>query len=140
MADRTDRPTRPTRPRRRIVALAAVVAVAVLPLTAAKCDTGAYGQPGHRAEHRYAQQVFGNDSTEQGCLGQLWDRESGWNADAVNPTSGAYGIPQALPSVHGHPFALGDWRAQIRWGHRYITRRYGDPCSALAHEQAAGWY
>jgi hypothetical protein len=123
---------------RRAAALAIVLALTAT--TAAKCAPGAYGQPGHRKEHRYARQVFGNDPTEQGCLAALWDRESGWDPYATNANSGAYGIPQALPSVHGHPYAAGDWRAQIRWGHRYITRRYGDPCTAWAHEQAAGWY
>ena len=113
--------------------------LAILPLTAAKCDAG-YGAAGRGREHRYALRVFGNSPAEQDCLVQLWDRESGWNADALNSTSGAYGIPQALPSAHGHPYALGDWKAQIRWGQRYITSRYGDPCTALAHEQAAGWY
>ena len=116
----------------------AAVAV-VVALTAAKCDA-AYGAAGHGREHRYALRVFGNSPAEQHCLVRLWDRESGWDPGAVNPDSGAFGIPQALPSVHGHPYALGDWRAQIRWGHRYITRRYGDPCTAWAHEQAAGWY
>jgi hypothetical protein len=123
----------------RLVRVICAVAVVVLALTAAKCDAG-YGAAGRGREHRYALRVFGNSPAEQQCLARLWDRESGWDASAVNPGSGAYGIPQALPSVHGHPYAMGDWRAQIRWGHRYITRRYGDPCSAWAHEQAAGWY
>jgi hypothetical protein len=122
------------------MAAAAALAALTLPVMAAKCDAVGYGAAGHGREHRYAQRVFGNSSAEQQCLDQLWTRESGWNADAVNTTSGAYGIPQALPSVHGHPYSLGDWRRQIRWGHRYILRRYGSPCSAWGHEQAAGWY
>ena len=31
------------------------------------------------------------------CLNKLWNRESGWNHRAYNESSGAYGIPQALP-------------------------------------------
>lgn len=123
----------------RYAAIAAVLAIAAA--APAQCSaTGAQGAPGHRREHHYAKRIFGNDSAEQGCLAQLWDRESGWDPYAVNPGSGAYGIPQALPSVHGHPYALGDWKAQIRWGRRYILRRYGDPCTALAHENENGWY
>jgi hypothetical protein len=49
----------------------------------------------------------------------LWNQESGWNPYAVNPSSGAYGIPQALG--HGHPFNLGDYANQIRWGLGYIA-------------------
>jgi hypothetical protein len=63
---------------------------------------------------------------------------SGWNPYAVNPTSGAYGIPQSLG--HGHPFALGDYANQIRWGFNYIRGRYGNSQNAWAHELSAGWY
>lgn len=71
-------------------------------------------------------------------LVSLWNRESGWNAYAVNPSSGAAGIPQALG--HGHPFNLGDYISQIRWGLAYIFSRYGSPAAAWGHEVAAGWY
>jgi hypothetical protein len=72
------------------------------------------------------------------ALRALWSRESGWDANAVNKTSGAYGIPQSLG--HGHPYALGDARGQIAWGLNYIKGRYGTPAAAEAHEQAFGWY
>lgn len=68
----------------------------------------------------------------------LWNRESGWNANAVNPSSGAYGIPQALGK--GHPFNLGDYANQVRWGIGYIAGRYGSSQAAWAHEVSAGWY
>lgn len=77
-------------------------------------------------------------SSQWPALKALWTRESGWNANAVNPSSGAYGIPQALG--HGHPFNLGDAAAQIAWGLSYIRSRYGSPNAAWAHETAAGWY
>lgn len=73
-----------------------------------------------------------------GALQALWTRESGWNANAVNPSSGAYGIPQSLG--HGHPYNLGDARAQIAWGLDYIRARYGSPGAAWAHETSVGWY
>jgi hypothetical protein len=73
-----------------------------------------------------------------GDLFNLWMRESGWNPYAVNPSSGAYGIPQSLG--HGHPYNLGDSAAQIGWGLDYIAGRYGNPANAWAHEMSAGWY
>lgn len=72
------------------------------------------------------------------ALRSLWTRESNWDANAVNKSSGASGIPQALG--HGNVFRLGDARAQIAWGLKYIAERYGSPAAAWAHEQSAGWY
>jgi len=73
----------------------------------------------------------------------LWQRESGWNNHAQNPTSGAYGIPQALPPSKMGAAAnppLSSATAQIAWGLGYIQERYGDPSAAWAHETSAGWY
>ena len=78
-----------------------------------------------------------------GCLVSLWDRESGWNVYAQNPSSGAYGIPQALPGSKMGT-AGGDWQTnaatQIAWGLGYIADRYGSPCGAWSHSESAGWY
>ena len=76
-------------------------------------------------------------------LDLLWNRESGWDPTAINATSGAYGIPQALPA--GKMISAGaDWRTnpltQIRWGLQYIATRYGSPQAAWTHEAASGWY
>ena len=80
---------------------------------------------------------------EFGCLTRLWDRESGWSVSSTNPTSGAYGIPQALPA-RKMASAGADWRTnaltQVRWGVGYIADRYGSPCTALAHSDSVGWY
>jgi hypothetical protein len=84
----------------------------------------------------------GWSASEFGCLVSLWNRESGWNAHAANP-SGAYGIPQALP---GSKMGVGggdwqnDYRVQIRWGVGYIAARYGSPCGAWSHSEAVGSY
>lgn len=72
------------------------------------------------------------------ALKALWTQESGWNANAVNPTSGAAGIPQALG--HGTVFPLGQARPQIAWGLNYIKGRYGSPDAAEAHERSFNWY
>jgi hypothetical protein len=77
------------------------------------------------------------------CLVSLWNKESGWNAFANNPSSGAYGIPQALPGSK-MASAGADWATnpatQITWGLGYIAARYGDPCGAWGHSQRVGWY
>ena len=77
------------------------------------------------------------------CLDKLWTRESRWRVNADNPTSSAYGIPQALPGVRMAAYGS-DWRTnpvtQIKWGLDYIEDAYGSPCDAWAHSQAKGWY
>jgi len=78
-------------------------------------------------------------ASEFGCLVSLWNRESGWNSRAANP-SGAYGIPQAFPGSKMGPGWQTDYRVQIRWGIGYIAARYGSPCGAWAHSQAVGSY
>jgi hypothetical protein len=86
---------------------------------------------------------YGWPVTEFGCLLPLWNTESGWNYAASNPSSGAYGIPQALPGDK-MASAGADWMTnpvtQIRWGLGYIQSVYGSPCAAWSHEQAYGWY
>ena len=85
----------------------------------------------------------GWSDSEFGCLVALWNRESGWRVNAFNASSGAYGIPQALP---GNKMATAgaDWETnaatQISWGLGYIGGRYGSPCGAWAHSEARGWY
>jgi len=85
----------------------------------------------------------GWSDSEYQCLVLLWNRESQWNPYAENSSSGAYGIPQALPGSK-MASAGADWRTnpitQINWGIGYIKGRYGTPCSAWAHSNAVGWY
>lgn len=79
------------------------------------------------------------------CLVDLWNGESGWSWSATNPSSGAYGIPQALPSWKMSS-AGADWltnpTTQIRWGLDYIDRAYGSPCAAWSAWQSRSphWY
>jgi hypothetical protein len=86
---------------------------------------------------------FGFSSDQFSCLDSLWVGESGWRVDADNPTSSAYGIPQALP---GSKMASAgpDWESnpvtQITWGLGYIQDRYGSPCGAWSHSESYGWY
>ncbi|HYO38542.1 MAG TPA: lytic transglycosylase domain-containing protein [Nocardioidaceae bacterium] len=86
---------------------------------------------------------FGFDGSQFSCLDALYVSESGWDVHADNPTSSAYGIPQALP---GEKMAAAgpDWEddaaTQIRWGLGYIKARYGTPCSAWSFKQGNNWY
>ncbi len=69
--------------------------------------------------------------------------ESSCRVDAENPSSGAYGIPQALP---GNKMASAgdDWRTnpltQLRWMDDYVRRRYGSWQGALEFKKTKGWY
>ena len=58
-------------------------------------------------------------------------------------SSGAYGIPQALPGSKMGTYGS-DWRTnpvtQIKWGLGYIKGRYGKPCVAWDHWRNFNWY
>lgn len=77
------------------------------------------------------------------ALNALWSSESGWRANARNPSSGAFGIPQSLPASK-MASAGADWRTnpatQIKWGLGYIKSRYGSPSRAYAHWKKNNWY
>jgi len=85
---------------------------------------------------------YGWGEDQFGCLVALWNRESGWNVYASNP-SGAYGIPQALPGSKMSS-AGADWASnpatQIAWGLGYIADRYGSACGAWSTSESQGWY
>jgi hypothetical protein len=96
----------------------------------------------------YAQSILGNygwGGDQFGCLVQLWIGESGWRANAYNPSSGAYGIPQSLPASKmasvGTDYVT-NHETQIIWGMNYISDRYGTPCGALSAWNARNphWY
>ncbi|MGW3275484.1 aggregation-promoting factor C-terminal-like domain-containing protein [Streptomyces kronopolitis] len=82
-------------------------------------------------------------TTQYNCLDSLIRRESGWNHRAANPSSGAYGLMQALPGSKMSS-AGADWRTnprtQIKWGLSYIKSRYGTPCGAWNFWTKNGWY
>lgn len=94
-----------------------------------------------------------SDSEFTQCLLPLWNRESGWRVNALNPEfapsqaptpeNQAYGIVQAAPGIK-MATAGADWKTnpatQIRWGIGYIEQRYGTPCGAWAHSEQYNWY
>ena len=74
---------------------------------------------------------------------KLWNRESGWNPNSHNKSSGAHGIPQALPASKMAAFGSDYYtngNTQIRWGLNYIYNRYGSPTNAWGHFCSSGWY
>jgi hypothetical protein len=87
--------------------------------------------------------TFGFGDDQFSCLDSIYSQESGWNVHADNPSSSAYGIPQALPGSK-MASAGADWAdnpaTQIRWGLGYIKSRYGTPCNAWGFKQSHGWY
>jgi hypothetical protein len=80
------------------------------------------------------------------ALKALWTGESNWDETARNRSSGATGIPQALPASKMGPGAIGRGagvaKRQIAWGLGYIKDRYGSPSRALAawRSRSPHWY
>lgn len=77
------------------------------------------------------------------CFSNIVDHESSWNYRAVNASSGAYGLFQALPGSKMSSVGA-DWQTnpatQIKWGLNYMDSRYGSPCDAWSFWQANHWY
>lgn len=120
---------------------AAALARARVAADAARAARAAQRDPRGAARPMLAE--FGWGSGQFRCLDALWSKESNWRHSARNPSSGAFGIPQALPGAK-MTSAGPDWRTnpitQIRWGLGYIKDVYGSPCAAWAHSRAVNWY
>jgi hypothetical protein len=111
---------------------------------AAEAQRVANTPDGARATARsMAQSSYGWGESQFSCLDKLWQKESGWSYTARNGSSGATGIPQALPGSK-MASAGSDWATnastQVKWGLDYIQRAYGSPCSAWSHSQSVNWY
>jgi hypothetical protein len=120
--------------------------VAVAKAKGASGGAPAAGTPDPGSAQAIAHEIVlarGWGESEYSCLVSLWKKESSWNVYANNKSSGAYGIPQALPGSK-MASAGADWQTnpatQITWGLGYISGRYGTPCGAWGHSQAQGWY
>ena len=98
-------------------------------------------EPGSVQDIAYqAMAGYGWGEQEYYYLLALWNRESGWNPEAHNASSGAHGIPQALPGEKMGPGWESDPHVQIGWGLQYIAGRYSSPCEAWATSEDQGWY
>jgi len=82
-------------------------------------------------------------TSQYACFANIIEHESSWNLHATNPSSGAYGLGQALPGDKMAPYGS-DWRnsatVQIKWALAYMTGRYGSPCAAWTFWQNHSWY
>jgi len=113
--------------------------------------------PEYKAYAKSYMSTIGLKPSEFSMLDQLFTRESGWNPKAENPQSGAYGIVQSLPAsklasecpASNKSCYLTDWKAQIRWGEKYIKNQYGSVKSAydlefcnrkINYTPSCGWY
>lgn len=105
--------------------------------------SGALG--GDEAANRaLAQRLFPWPASMWPAFVDLEMHEAGFNRFARNRTSGAYGIPQALPPTK-MPFAAqaaggSHAGAQLGWMFGYISSTYGNPLVADAHEHSHNWY
>ena len=103
--------------------------------------------PGTGDPREIARQIllnkYGYGADQFSCFDNIIMRESKWDVHATNPSSGAYGIPQALPGSKMATIGP-DWRdnpaTQIIWGTEYMKNRYGSPCEAWVFKRAHGWY
>ncbi|KAA8816594.1 DUF348 domain-containing protein [Bifidobacterium callitrichos] len=77
---------------------------------------------------------------EWDALVWIWEHESGWRWNADNPSSDAYGIPQALPGSKMGTGWQDDGAVQIDWGLSYISGRYGSPTKAKEFWLKNNWY
>lgn len=89
-----------------------------------------------------AQQMI-KDPAQFAAFNNIVSRESGWNHTAMNSSSGAYGLVQALPASK-MASAGSDWKTnpatQIKWGLDYMNSRYGSPVGAWNFWQSHHWY
>ena len=87
--------------------------------------------------------TYGWGNAQFQCFDNIIMHESKWSITATNPSSGAYGIPQALPGSK-MATAGADWKTnpatQIKWALSYVKARYSTPCGAWSFKSAHGWY
>lgn len=123
----------------------------VTPYTAPKTSAPAteasvtsYTSQANGSLQSYALELVGGNQQQFSCLNSIINSESSWNIYAANPSSGAYGIPQALPgskmSVAGADWAT-NGETQLKWMvEDYVNPTYGSACGAWTFHLANGWY
>jgi hypothetical protein len=119
-----------------------VLAVGLLAACLALVGSPVASAAGTQAYKNYARSAVGGNATQFGCLDRLWTAESGWNPNARNPRSTAYGIPQFLDSTWkstGIAKTSNPYR-QIDAGLVYVRKRYGTPCGAWSFFSSHHWY
>ncbi|MDX3384429.1 transglycosylase SLT domain-containing protein [Streptomyces niveiscabiei] len=129
-------------PKKALTTAAVATAAAGLALTAAPAHA-ATATADSAAEARTIAKQLIPDTAQYDAFAHIVEHESGWDVDATNSSSGAYGLVQALPGSK-MASAGADWKTnaatQIKWGLQYMNSRYGSPAAAWNFWQANGWY
>ncbi len=101
-----------------------------------KPKTLAYTGGGSKSEWLAASNI---PADSWGYADFMVSRESGWNPNAVNKSSGACGLAQALPcsKVPGNPYNPVD---SLNWMNGYVNGRYGGWANAYNFWQKNHWY
>ena len=93
-------------------------------------------------DHRALMRRAGIPASWFDAINFIVTHESGWRVNATNPSSGAYGLPQALPGSK-MASAGSDWRTnpvtQLKWMKGYVSRYGGGP-GAAAFWKSHHWY
>ncbi|WP_330293906.1 transglycosylase SLT domain-containing protein [Streptomyces sp. NBC_00576] len=127
-------------PKKALTTAAVAAATAGMVLAAAPADaaTTASASDARAIAHK----LIPNDA-QFNAFSKIVEHESGWNVNAMNASSGAYGLVQALPGSK-MASAGSDWKSnastQIKWGLKYMNERYGSPVGAWNFWQAHNWY
>jgi hypothetical protein len=127
-------------PKKALTTAAVAAAATGMALTTAPAHAATAASPAEAKA--IAKQMIPN-ATQFNAFSKIVEHESGWDVDATNPSSGAYGLVQALPGSK-MAAAGSDWKTnaktQIEWGLDYMKSRYGSPVGAWNFWQANGWY
>ena len=117
--------------------------MALVSLAAAQVESAREAKGAKAVARQIIAQKYRWSDRQFTCLDNLWTKESHWNYKARNKTSGAHGIPQALPATKMEIVGT-DWRTnpvtQITWGLKYIEERYEYPCKAWSKSKRSNWY
>jgi len=129
-------------PKKALTGIAVATAAAGMALSAAPAHAATSSAPSAAKAQAIAHKMI-PDAAQYKAFSNIVKHESGWDVDATNASSGAYGLVQALPGSK-MASAGSDWKTnaktQIKWGLDYMNSRYGSPVGAWTFWQANGWY
>ena len=106
-------------------------------------DVGTGGGGHVSGSHSHWLKQAGFKPSEINAANWLVSKESGWRTNATNPSSGAYGLAQALPASKYNSQGS-DWRnnplTQLKWMAKYVHGRYGSAQAAKRFHLSHNWY
>lgn len=83
----------------------------------------------------------GYNEEEWSAMSWIITKESGWNPNAVNSSSGARGLGQCLGHVACQsPDYINNYQTQFKWALDYVNGRYNGPLGAIAFWRTHNWY